>query len=130
MNLNYTIIQVLQIIKHVYSRSLGSKRKQKHIQIVGGTINIYHKHIFFGFCDVSMKKEKRMGLDSHEVFFLVNMFAELKYSMLMVLGFISSGSPSTWRILMFKIIIRMRRRMVMKRMMMRMVMRMRILVRV
>ena len=66
-------------------------------------------------------KEQRMGLDSHEVFFLVNMFAELKYSMLMVLGFISSGSPSTWKFIMCRIIIRMRMMMLMNGMMMRMV---------
>ena len=34
MNLNYTIIQVLEIITHVYSRPVGSKKKQKHIQRV------------------------------------------------------------------------------------------------
>ena len=69
-----------------------------------------------------------MELDSHEVFFLVNMFAELKYSMLMVLGFISSGSPSTWRInpsiVMCRFINRKRMMMLKNRMMMRMVMRM------
>ena len=63
-----------------------------------------------------------MGLDSHEVFFLVNMFAELKYSMLMVLGFISSGSPSTWKIIMCRIIIRKRMMMLMNRMRMVMMM--------
>ena len=31
----------------------------------------------------------------HEDFFLVSMLAEFMYSMVMVLGFIMSGSPST-----------------------------------